>query len=386
MVMRGTDMKIAETPADDLDEYATGDGYARWQQREGVRVIVDFAFEDLGAIELGPWERKGGSGVIINIPNDHLTNDAHVVEIRPGGKSEPEHHVYEEFCYIISGRGATNIWIDDDHKQTFEWHAGSLFAIPLNAWYQHFNGSGEEPARYISVTTAPPMMRLFNDLDFVFDTDSYFKGRFDAQNDYFSGSGKLYKKRVWQSNFIPNAPDMPLYGWRDRGAGGINVMLEMAENSSKAHISEFPVGTYKKAHRHGPGAHLLILSGDAGYSTLWTKDDRSDLRKADWKVGGMVIVPGDEMFHQHFNTGNTRARYLAMYTGGMGLYKPRSNRGWLADKSVKEGGWQIEYEDEERKNHEAFEAELAVHGAPCRMKAFVPWCTGEVGPTSEREA
>ncbi|MCH8198865.1 MAG: cupin domain-containing protein [Chloroflexi bacterium] len=385
MVMQGTDMKVAETP-EDLDEFGTEDGYARWQQREGVRVIVDFAFEDLGRIELGPWERKGGTGAIINIPNDHLTNDSHVVEIRPGGKSEPEHHLYEEFCYIISGRGATNIWTDEAHKQTFEWHAGSLFAIPLNAWYQHFNGSGEEPARYISVTTAPPMMRLFNDLDFIFDTDSYFKGRFDAENDYFSGTGKLYKKRVWQSNFIPNAPDMALYGWQERGAGGINVMLEMAENSSKAHISEFPVGTYKKAHRHGPGAHLLILSGDAGYSTLWTKDDRSDLRKADWKVGGMVIVPGDDMFHQHFNTGKTRARYLAMYTGGMGLFKPRSNRGWLADKSVKEGGWQIEYEDEVRANHEAFEADLAAHGAPCRMKAFIPWCTGEVGPTSEREA
>ena len=385
MVMQGTDMKIAETP-EDLDEFSTEDGYARWQQREGVRVIVDFAFEDLNRIELGPWERKGGSGAIINIPNDHLTNDSHVVEIRPGGKSEPEHHLYEEFCYIISGRGATNIWTDEAHKQTFEWHAGSLFAIPLNAWYQHFNGSGEEPARYISVTTAPPMMRLFNDLDFIFDTDSYFKGRFNAESDYFSGAGKLYKKRVWQSNFIPNAPDMALYGWQERGAGGINVMLEMAENSSKAHISEFPVGTYKKAHRHGPGAHLLILSGDAGYSTLWTKDDRSDLRKADWKVGGMVIVPGDDMFHQHFNTGNTRARYLAMYTGGMGTMKPRSNRGWLADTSVKEGGWQIEYEDEVRENHEAFEADLAAHGAPCRMKAFIPWCTGELGPTTEREA
>ena len=385
MVMRGMDMKVAEAPAEDLDQYGVGDGYARWQQREGVRVIVDFAFEDLGAIELGPWERKGGSGAIINIPNDHLTNDSHLVEIRPGGKSVPEHHLYEEFCYVVSGRGATTIWIDEDHKQTFEWHAGSLFAIPLNAWYQHFNGSGEEPARYISVTTAPPMMRLFNDLDFIFDTDSYLKGRFDAESDYFSGAGKLYKKRVWQSNFIPNAPDMALYGWQERGAGGINVMLEMAENSSKAHISEFPVGTYKKAHRHGPGAHLLILSGDAGYSTLWTKDDRSDLRKADWKVGGMVIVPGDDMFHQHFNTGNTRARYLAMYNGAMGLYKPQSNRGWLADKSVKEGGWQIEYEDEARANHEAFEADLAAHGAPCRMKAFVPWCTGEVGPTSERE-
>ena len=384
MVMKGTDMKIAQTP-DDLETFDMDDAYARWLEHEGVPVIVDFAFEDLAKIELGPWERKGGSGAIINIPNDHLTNDSHLVEIKPGGKSEPEHHLYEEFCYIISGRGATNIWTDDSRKQTFEWHAGSFFALPLNTWYQHFNGSGDEPARYISVTTAPPMMRLYNDLEFTFDTPYQFKGRFDAQSDYFSGTGKLYKSRVWQSNFIPNAPDMALWGWQERGAGGINVMLEMAENNSRSHMSEFPVGTYKKAHRHGPGAHLLILSGDAGYSTLWTKEDRSDLRKADWKVGGMVIVPGDDMFHQHFNTGNTRARYLAIYNGTMGLYKPRANRGWLADKSVKEGGWQIEYEDEARENHATFEADLAVHGATCRMKAFIPWCTGEVGPTSDRE-
>ena len=385
MVMEGTDMKVAEAPVGELEDFNIADGYARWLEQEGVRIIEEFAFEDLGKIELGPWERKGGSGTVINIPNDHLTNDSHVVEIHAGGKSEPEHHLYEEFCYVISGRGATNIWTDEAHKQTFEWHAGSLFAIPLNAWYQHFNGSGTEPARYIAVTTAPPMMRLYNDLDFIFDTPRFFRGRFDAENDYFSGTGKLYNRRVWQSNFIPNAPDMALYGWKERGAGGINAMLEMAENNSKAHISEFPVGTYKKAHRHGPGAHLLILSGDAGYSLLWTKDDLSDMRKADWKVGGMVIVPGDDMFHQHCNTGSTRARYLAMYNGSMGAYKPRSNRGWLADKSVREGGWQIEYQDEDRRIHEIFETELAEHGATCRMKAFTPWCTGEVGPISESD-
>jgi mannose-6-phosphate isomerase-like protein (cupin superfamily) len=385
MVMQGTDMKIAEASAEDLTDFNTDDAYARWLKREGVKLIVEFAFEDLSKIELEPWERKGGSGAVINIPSDHLTNDSHLVEIKAGGSSEPEHHLYEEFCYIITGRGATNIWLDGGRKQSFEWHAGSFFAIPLNAWYQHFNGSGSEPARYISVTTAPPMMRLYNDLDFIFETIHGFGGRFDADHDYFSGTGKLYNKRVWQSNFIPNAPDMALYGWKERGAGGINVMLEMAENNSKSHISEFPVGTYKKAHRHGPGAHLLLLSGESGYSLLWTKDDLSDMRKADWKVGGMVIVPGDDMFHQHCNTGNTRARYLAIYNGSMGLYTPHSNRGWLADKSVKEGGWQIEYADEEQRIHEIFEADLVEHGVTCKMKAFIPWCTGEVGPTSERE-
>ena len=381
MVMQGTDMKIAETP-DELNEYQVYDAYEEWLQQEGVKVITEFAFEDLGDVELGPWERKGGSGAVINIPNEHLTNDSHLVEIRPGGKSEPERHMYEEFVYIVSGRGATTIWFDDGGKQTFEWKTGSLFALPLNAWYQHFNGSGSEPARYLGVTTAPPMMRLYNDLDFIFNTPHSFKGRFDAEVGYFSGEGKLFQSRVWESNFIPNAPDMALYGWKQRGAGGINVMLEMAKNNSRAHISEFPVGTYKKAHRHGPGAHLLILSGE-GFSMLWQEE--TEYRKAPWKIGGMVVVPGDDMFHQHFNTGATRARYLAIYNGTMGLHKPRANRGWLADKSVKQGGWQIEYEDENPKIHELFEADLAKTGATCRMKAFVGTCTGEVGPTSERE-
>jgi hypothetical protein len=53
-----------------------------------------------------------------------------------------------------------------------------------------------------------------------------------------------------------------------------------------------------------------------------------------------------------------------------------------ADVSIKQGGWQVEYEDENPKVHEIFEDELAKNGATCRMKAFVPYCKGEVGPTS----
>jgi hypothetical protein len=54
--------------------------------------------------------------------------------------------------------------------------------------------------------------------------------------------------------------------------------------------------------------------------------------------------------------------------------------------SMKDGGRQIEYEDEAREIHEIFEAELAKVGATCRMKSFIPYCTGEFGPTTERDA
>lgn len=378
MVMLNTDMKVAETPKEGLEDYSEADAYKAWLKRENLKVYEEFYFPSLSKIELGPWERKGGSGAVINIPNDHVPNDCHVVEIRPGGKSEPEHHMYELTFYIVSGRGATTIWNNENPKQSFEWKAGSLFSIPLNVWYQNFNGSGQEPARYIAVTNAPPMMRLFRDDDYIFNNDFIFRSRFSGEEDYFSGNGKLFKhfkRRVWEANLVPNLPDMPLYSYKDRGAGGINAHFDMASNNMKSHVSEFPVGTYKKAHRHGPGAHLVLVSGTAGYSLIWTKPDRSDMIKCDWQKGTMVIVPGDDVFHQHFNCGTNRARYLALRAGNMGLMASGKSS-HNSYKSLKEGGWQIEYEDEDREIHEIFEKELAAHGATCRMKAFIPWCTG----------
>ncbi len=385
MVMLGTDMKVAEMPKEGLTDFTTPDAYEDWLESEGIKVYEEFYFPDLKKVELGPWERKGGKGAVAHINNRHMPNDCHIVEIKPGGKSEPEHHMYELTIYVVSGTGGTTIWNDDKQKQTFEWHTGSLFSIPLNATYQFFNGSGTEPARYIAVTNAPPMMRLFKDHDFIFNSNFKFNSRFAGEEDYFSGNGKLYKRRVWESNFIANAPDMLLYGWKERGAGGINAMLEMANNNMKSHISEFPIGTYKKAHRHGPGAHLVLLSGTGGFSLVWTKEDRSDMIKCDWQEGSMVVVPSDNCFHQHFNTGTNRARYLALRSGDQGLNSPRGGGGEYADKSIKEGGWQIEYKDEDKEIHQIFEKDLKDHGATCKMKAFVPWCTGEVGPTSEKE-
>jgi quercetin dioxygenase-like cupin family protein len=382
MASPGAEVKRTELPTGPMDEFTVDDTYVAWQKKEGVRVIEDFAFDNLCDVELGPWERKGGAGAIVNIPHRHLLNDAQIVEITPGGQSEPEHHMYEEMVYILAGRGATSIWLDEKHKRTFEWHEGSLFAIPLNANYQHFNASGTEPAGYIAVTNAPPMMRLFRDDAFIFDAPVSFKGRYSGEDDYFNGNGKLYVRRVWESNSIPNAPDMLLYDYKERGAGNINVFLEMAGNNSKAHMSEFPIGTYKKAHKHGPGAHLLILSGQ-GFSVLW--QDGEEYRKSDWRKGGMVIVPSDDCWHQHYNTGLSRARYLALRPGDMGLYPPPGTMPRANEVVWDGGGQQIEYEDEDPRLHEMFETDLAKNVAPCRMKAFCSTCTGEVGPTNERD-
>jgi len=373
-----TELRENATTAEPIGEFTAIDHYDNWQKREGAPVVTGFYIEDLSALELGPWERKGGRGAFVNLEGTGGVNDAQVVEIEPGGKSEPERHMYEEMVYVLSGRGATMVWDDEDQKQTFEWAAGSLFAIPLNANYQHFNGSGSAPARYVAVTNAPTILRMFHNLDFVFNNPFAFQDRFSGKDGFFNGDGNLYSRRyrhVWETNFVPNVHTMRTHTWSQRGGGGSNIMLELADNSMGAHISQFAIGMYKKAHRHGPGAHVIILDG-VGYSNLWEKDFAGH-KKCDWRPGA-VIVPPDNWFHQHFNTGAEPARYLALRYSGLrhrqAYNVQRGEEG--SDVSLKEGGWQIEYEDEDRSVHQLFESELKQHGAACHMKSQVPGCTG----------
>ena len=136
-----------------------------------------------------------------------------------------------------------------------------------------------------------------------------------------------------------------------------------------AHISEFPIGTYKKAHRHGPGAHVIIIAGK-GYSLLWPQGD--EIKRFDWQPGA-IVVPPEFWFHQHFNAGNTPARYLALRAAGKKFKGLRKLYG--VDEDVKKGGSQMEYEDEDPKIHQEFEAGLAKAGARCAMGSLHPRCT-----------
>jgi mannose-6-phosphate isomerase-like protein (cupin superfamily) len=115
-----------------------------------------------GALRAEPAYRRAQAmgaarrhGVFINHEASRTSNDCYVCEIPPAGKLAPQRQLFEEMILVLDGRGSTTVWNDAGARITFEWKAGALFAIPLNTWHQHFNGSGRVPARYVAVTNAP---------------------------------------------------------------------------------------------------------------------------------------------------------------------------------------------------------------------------------------
>jgi mannose-6-phosphate isomerase-like protein (cupin superfamily)/oxalate decarboxylase/phosphoglucose isomerase-like protein (cupin superfamily) len=359
--------------------------YEEFQKREGIPAHKGFAIPDVRKVELGYWARLGANAAFVDLEGTGGANAAYIGEVPPGQSTHPMRHMYEEIVYILDGSGSTSVWHDEDKKNSFEWGPGSLFAIPLNAWFQFHNARGNTPARYLSVITAPIVFNLFHNEKFVFDNPFRFEDRFSGESEYFSPETAEHHdtpqgRHVVLTNFIPDIHTATLHFRPARGAGGRIGFWDLADNTMTVHCSEFGVGTYKKRHRHGPGAHVIILEG-VGFSLLW-QEGEEEYKQCDWRPGA-VVVPPDNWFHQHFNSGAEPARYLALRFSGI-KYRQAANsqRGEGADVSVKQGGWQIEYEDEARSVHELFERELAKHGAPCRMKAFIPWCTGEVGPNS----
>jgi hypothetical protein len=102
------------------------------------------------------------------------------------------------------------------------------------------------------------------------DSDAFeFSDRFSGEEGYFSGKGRVVDShRTWDSNFIADVPGFKLIDHSARGQGASGILLHFSSNTISAHIEEYPVGTYPRAHWHGPGAHIVILSGE-GYSLLW---------------------------------------------------------------------------------------------------------------------
>jgi hypothetical protein len=158
------------------------------------------------------------------------------------------------------------------------------------------------------------MLQVFGNLDLINNLNFAFKDRYSDEPDYFSKTERV-RKRWDKTNFVRDIRTAEVVPWPERGGENASIFWDMSGNTIlEPHMSEFEVGGYKLGHRHPYEAIILTLNGK-GFS-IAGKDSlkESDTVKIDWKAGSLVSPPYF-WYHQHFNTGSTKARYFAMTEG-----------------------------------------------------------------------
>ena len=249
-----------------------------------------------------PGSGAAAAGVFINHEASRTSNDCYVCEIPAGGELAPQRQLYEEMILVLDGHGSTRVWNDAGAEVTFEWGPGSLFAIPINANHQHFNGSGPQRRPLRGLHEHAPGDQPLRRRGLRLRHHARLPRPLQRRARLLLAKGEQ-KGLLLDTNFVADAVSLPLVEAKERGAGGGHIRFAMAKGSMNSHISQFPTATYKKGHRHGPGAHVIILSG-TGYSLMWPEGEEP--KRYDWGPG-TLIVPPNMWFHQHFNTGTEPA-------------------------------------------------------------------------------
>lgn len=345
--------------------------YLEWRASESVPVYEGFGIDCTG-IELGPAARVGGLGAYVDVAGRGDYCDVYVAEIPPAGALNPEQHLCDKLIYVLSGHGSTVLELRGNVKHVFEWGPGSLFGIPLNVRHQQINGSGTEPARFAAVSTLPIFLKLFHAPEFIFGGANHdFTDRI-LDEKYVIGEGRYIGvkpgQNQWETLLVPDLRNFELPNFDARGPGSKHLHFLLGEATMHAHMAEMPAGKYKKAHRHPGGANIFCVTGH-GYSLLWLEGQTLDEAvRFDWKPG-TVYAPPDEYFHQHFNLADEPSRYLALSFGGIRYptLEAKKHMYQNLDVAAKDGGTQIDYEDEDSRVYERFVAELAGAGAELTM-------------------
>ncbi|MGH7875109.1 MAG: hypothetical protein ACREQO_23190 [Candidatus Binatia bacterium] len=341
--------------------YDRKSAFLDWCDKDGLSVLTGYGIDDLKTAPLKYWERLGGPAAYCHLEGSQGFVGVLIAQIPAGKSLKPMRHMYEEQVLILAGHGATQFWSESGKEPiTLEWQPGSLFSPPLNVRHQHHNGSATEPVRFATANNLPLIMNIYKSADFVFNAAYEFNDRFAGQKDFFDSDLKPGEEEDRVVNFIPDLNAVTLDPHPERGIGFSRLGIHLSGNSIVGHIMAIESGTYKKAHRHGAGAQVIVIGGK-GYSLMWHPG--REMVRVDWQPGSL-LVPPEGWYHHHFTTSKEPARHLALRRGLRSVGYP-----WRPNFSEREGGHLLEHENEPREIRALYEAELKKAGVPFRMPA-----------------
>ncbi len=360
--------------------------YDEFMESEGIPCFRDIGISQVQNLPLAPWKRTGGRGTYIQLHGTESKWGCFLVEVPGAGALNPEKHLFEKIMFVVEGRGTTEVWLDGETKKhVFEWQAGSLFSIPMNAMHRIVNASSS-PAVLLAGTTAPIVMNTLQSVDAIFNCPMQFRDRFSGAEDYYKYKDDVEPDPVRglamrKTNFIPDVVncDLPLDNRRSPGYRRVEPF--MTNNTFYYWIGQHETGKYSKAHAHTSAAILICIKGK-GYTHTWPerlgetpwKDGKADeVRRIDYEPVGMISAApgGARWYHQHFGVSKEPLRLMAWF----GPWNPGREPGPPGEKhtdytgmDLHEGGTNIPYWLEDTHVAQDFQAALKREGVASRMK------------------
>ncbi len=361
--------------------------YDIFMDEEAIPVFRGIGISKVQNLPLKPWKRTGGQGSFIQLYGTEGKWGSFVIEVPGAGALHPMRHLYEEIYYVIEGRGSTEVWLDNEKKRhVFEWQQGSLFSIPVNAWFRIVNARSA-PALLLAGNTAPNLINLIKNDGAIFDNPYCFSDLFSNAPDFYKYKDDVLPDPVRglamrSTNFIPDIAhcDLPLDNRRSPGSRRIEP--NMTGNSFYLWIGEHQTGRYSKAHAHSSCVMLICIKGK-GYTYTWPErlgprpweaGKGNEVKRIDYEPVGIVSAApgGSNWFHQHFGVSKEPLRLSAWY----GPNHPARDPGPAGEKlidfgaiDIDEGGTAIPYSTEDPYIRAEYEAHLAREGVPSRMDA-----------------
>ena len=343
----------------DTDSRAKLLPYDQWVESLDLPIHRGYFVEDVRNLEVAPWPEMGCNAAFIQLAGMEGVADARVTEIPPGGSTKPVRFALDEVFYVAEGQGLATVWGDGVARKTFEFSPRSLFVIPRGAIRQFANARGDRPARLVANTFLPVGMSLVPDPTYFFNNNFQDNSLLETSEDELYSVAKRApggRGASWFGNFFTDlAAWNGLVPHRQRGGGGHVVDIGFPNSEMGGHMSVFPPGTYKKAHRHGPGVVIIIPAGE-GFSIMWPEGEEKVV--VPWHEASM-FVPPNRWFHQHFNVSVEPARYLAL--------SPLKQVRGLGDAANRLELNQVEYPNEEPWIRDMFKEELGKRGLESLM-------------------
>ena len=310
------------------------DSYEDWAKGEGVPIHTGTSV-DLLTADVKSWRRFGLKAAFVHLAGRDDFLSIFLNELPPNSGSTPQQHLYEELCYVLSGRGSTEFVAPDGHTQVIEWGSKSLFALPMNARYRHRNVSAE-PARFAAINDMRYLFNLYRSEKFLFETPLRFAerhGEIEAVTD-------LHKQ--------PAGP------------------LTLAKGTISGDMIELPAGTYRAASRQMFGAHFFGVEGE-GYMLAWP-EGAHDFTRVEWRHGIVAAAPGMQ-FCQQFNAGAGPARYLDVQLGSQVYPIFRYRKAAYGDTSVyAAGSATVPFAAQDPRIHKEWLEAVAAKGVTSQMQ------------------